>query len=73
VTAEPAFIGAYEPLLGPDSPYGHTFVLQGDAFTSKAEIGAATAVEFGRNGALTAVSEPVRRGGGSALVVQPRP
>ena len=68
VTAEPAFIEAYEAQL---KPFGHTFVLQGDAFTSKAEIGAATAIEFGRRGKLTAVSEPVRRGGGSALVVQP--
>jgi len=69
VTAEPAFIEAHEAAL---KPFGHTFVLQGDAFTSKAEIGAATAIEFGRRGELTAVSEPVRRGGGSALVVQPR-
>ena len=69
VTAEPAFIKAYEAQL---KPFGHTFVLQGDAFTSKAEIGAATAIEFGRRGKLTAVSEPVRRGGGSALVVHPR-
>ena len=69
VTAEPAFIEAYGAQL---KPFGHTFVLQGDAFTSKAEIGAATAIEFGRRGELTAVSEPVRRGGGSALVVQPR-
>jgi len=68
VTAEPAFIEAYEAQL---KPFGHTFVLQGDAFTSKAEIGAATAIEFGRGGKLTAVSEPVRRGGGSALVAQP--
>jgi gamma-glutamyltranspeptidase/glutathione hydrolase len=69
VTAEPAFIDAHKPAL---SGYGHTFVLQGDAFTSKAEIGAATAIEFGRHGKVTAVSEPVRRGGGSALVVHPR-
>ncbi len=69
VTAEPKFIERYEPVL---APFGHTFVLQGDAFTSKAEIGAATAIEFGRHGELTAVSEPKRRGGGSALVVQPR-
>ena len=68
VTAEPAFLKAYEAAL---KPYGHTFVLQGDAFTSKAEIGAATAIEFGPRGLLTAVSEPVRRGGGSALVVRP--
>ena len=45
VTAEPEFIDAYKAQL---APYGHTFVLQGDAFTSKAEIGAATAIEFGR-------------------------
>ena len=41
--------------------------------TSAAEIGAATAIEFGRGGQLTAVSEPVRRGGGSALVVEVSP
>ena len=69
VTAEPKFIDAYKSVL---APFGHTFVLQGDAFTSKAEIGAATAIEFGRRGELTAVSEPKRRGGGSALVVRPR-
>jgi gamma-glutamyltranspeptidase/glutathione hydrolase len=69
VTAEPAFIKKYGAKL---KRFGHTFVLQGDAFTSKAEIGAATAIEFGRHGKLTAVSEPVRRGGGSALVVQRR-
>jgi gamma-glutamyltranspeptidase/glutathione hydrolase len=68
VTAEPKFIKTYGAQL---RRYGHTFVLQGDAFTSKAEIGAATAIEFGRRGRLTAVSEPVRRGGGSALVVRP--
>jgi gamma-glutamyltranspeptidase/glutathione hydrolase len=61
VTAEPAFIDAYGPLL---QGYGHTF-------SSMSEIGAATAIEFGRRGELTAVSEPVRRGGGSALVVRP--
>ena len=39
--------------------------------TSAAEIGAATAIEFRDGGLLVAVSEPVRRGGGSALVVRP--
>ena len=63
VIAEPGFINAYGTLLG---AYGHTF-------TSSPEIGAATAIEFGENGMLTAVSEPTRRGGGSALVVQPAP
>ena len=67
VTAEPAFIAEYGDLL---RPYGHTFVQQGDTFTSRSEIGAATAIEFGRGGQLTAVSEPSRRGGGSALVVR---
>jgi gamma-glutamyltranspeptidase/glutathione hydrolase len=69
VTAEPAFIDAYEDLL---DPYGHLLVPAGDAFTSQAEIGAATGIEFGPHGLLTAVSEPVRRGGGAALVVRPR-
>ncbi|HET6626215.1 MAG TPA: gamma-glutamyltransferase [Nocardioidaceae bacterium] len=63
VTAEPAFVDAYGDALG---GYGHTF-------TETPEIGAATAIEFGDDGRLTAVSEPVRRGGGSALVVSPRP
>lgn len=68
VTAEPAFIDASGPAL---EEYGHTLTPSGDAFTSAAEIGAATAIEFGPAGLLTAVSEPVRRGGGSALVVEP--
>ena len=65
--SEPAFISAYEALL---TQYGHKLKPAGDAFTSKAQIGAATAIEFGPRGRLTAVSEPVRRGGGSALVVR---
>lgn len=68
VTAEPAFIDRYQSVL---APYGHVLTASGDAFTSAAEIGAATAIEFGPRGQLTAVSEPVRRGGGSALVVHP--
>ncbi len=66
VTAEPAFIDAYGAQL---TALGHTLKPAGDAFTSAAEIGAATAIEFGRRGKVTAVSEPSRRGGGSALVV----
>ncbi|MGA9749624.1 MAG: gamma-glutamyltransferase, partial [Nocardioides sp.] len=66
VSAEPAFIDAYGPQL---AALGHTVNPAGDAFTSAAEIGAATAIEFGKRGKLTAVSEPSRRGGGSALVV----
>jgi gamma-glutamyltranspeptidase/glutathione hydrolase len=69
VSAEQSFIDRYGSLL---TPRGHTFTPAGDSFTSAAEIGAATAIEFGRRGHLTAVAEPVRRGGGSALVVRPR-
>ena len=69
VIAEQPFIDKYGPLL---TPYGHKLDPAGDPGTSKAEIGAATAIEFGRDGLLTAVSEPTRRGGGSALVVHPR-
>ena len=69
VTAEPEFIDRYGALL---TPYGHQLQKSGDAFTSAAEIGAATAIEFGEDGFLTAVAEPRRRGGGSALVVTPQ-
>ncbi len=68
VTAEPAFIEAYGPQL---EAYGHELEASGDAFSSAAEIGAATAIEIGPDGLLTAVAEPERRGGGSALVVDP--
>ena len=68
VTAEPSFIDAYGAGL---TALGHSLVPAGDAFTSEAEIGAATAV--GINGRrLTAVAEPDRRGGGAAGVVKPR-
>ncbi len=69
VTAEPEFIEAYGPLL---TPYGHRFTPAGDAFTSAAEIGAATAIDFGPGGLLTVAAEPRRRGGGSARVVDPQ-
>jgi gamma-glutamyltranspeptidase/glutathione hydrolase len=69
VTAEPAFIAAYGTAL---TALGHTLVPAGDAFTSAAEIGAATAIEFGPGSLLTAVAEPVRRGRGSAKVVKPQ-
>ena len=69
VMAEQSFINKYGPLL---APYGHKFGPAGAPGTSTAQIGAATAIGFGRHGLLTAVSEPTRRGGGSALVVHPR-
>ncbi|MGF0114853.1 gamma-glutamyltransferase [Promicromonospora sp. Marseille-Q5078] len=68
VTAEPDFIAAYGPAL---EEYGHTLVPSGDQFSSAAEIGAATAIQIGDGGLLTAVSEPRRRGGGAAMVVHP--
>ena len=66
--AEPEFITAYEAAL---APYGQQLQPSGDTFTSAAEIGAATAIEFGHGGLLTVVAEPKRRGGGSARVVRP--
>ncbi|WP_244931564.1 gamma-glutamyltransferase [Nocardioides sp. W7] len=68
VTAEPAFLQRYGDAL---TAYGHTLVPAGDAFTSAAEIGAATAIGI-RGRRLIAVAEPVRRGGGAAGVVKPR-
>ncbi|MBT2515402.1 gamma-glutamyltransferase [Arthrobacter sp. ISL-30] len=70
VTAEPEFIAAYGTAL---TPYGQQLVPAGDAFTSAAQIGAATAIEFLPDGRTVAAAEPVRRGGGSAMVVKPSP
>jgi gamma-glutamyltranspeptidase/glutathione hydrolase len=70
VTAEQSFIDQYGAAL---APYGYTFTAAGAPGTTAAEIGAATAIQFGRHHRLTAVSEPSRRGGGSALVVRPAP
>jgi gamma-glutamyltranspeptidase/glutathione hydrolase len=67
VTAEPGFIALYEKRL---MPFGHVFTPSGDAFTSAAEIGAATAIEFKSGGRMVAAAEPARRGGGSAMVVK---
>jgi gamma-glutamyltranspeptidase/glutathione hydrolase len=67
--AEPAFIAAYEKML---APYGQQLTPSGDTFTSAAEIGAAATIEVGRTGRMTAVAEPKRRGGGSAMVVRRR-
>jgi gamma-glutamyltranspeptidase/glutathione hydrolase len=67
VAAEPEFITAYGSQL---APYGHELTPAGDAFTSAAEIGAATAIEFKPDGRMVAAAEPVRRGGGSAMVLK---
>ncbi len=69
VTAEPAFIDKYGPAL--TSRFGHKLTPSGDSFTSASEIGAATAIEFLEDGRVLAAAEPVRRGGGSAMVVKP--
>jgi gamma-glutamyltranspeptidase/glutathione hydrolase len=63
IQAEPAFRAAYgDPLIA----LGHSFQ------ANVAELGAATAIEFRRNGTLIAAAEPTRRGGGAAAVVHPR-
>jgi gamma-glutamyltranspeptidase/glutathione hydrolase len=43
----------------------------GHQWTIRREIGAASGIEFNDDGTVTAVSEPVRRGGGSASVQEP--
>ena len=45
----------------------------GQQFTTNPEIGAATGLEFLGHGLVLAAAEPVRRGGGSALVVHDLP
>jgi gamma-glutamyltranspeptidase/glutathione hydrolase len=58
--AEPAFIG---------SPEGQALAAQyGHQFSATAEIGAATGIELLADGRVLAAAEPVRRGGGSAMV-----
>jgi gamma-glutamyltranspeptidase / glutathione hydrolase len=61
--AEPAFI---------NSPEGQELIARfGHAFSTTAEIGAATGIEFLGGGRVLAAAEPVRRGGGSAMVEEP--
>jgi gamma-glutamyltranspeptidase / glutathione hydrolase len=67
--AEPEFIEAYAHLL---APYGQQLAPSGDLLTSAAEIGAAAAIEVDESGLMIAAAEPVRRGGGAGLVVNPR-
>jgi gamma-glutamyltranspeptidase/glutathione hydrolase len=63
VQAEPAFRTRFGPGL---TALGHTFA------PDVPELGAATAIEFGRGGKLIASAEPVRRGSGAAGVVRSR-
>jgi gamma-glutamyltranspeptidase/glutathione hydrolase len=64
VSAEPAFIA---------SPEAQALRELGHTFTSTPEIGAATGIAFLSSGLFQAVAEPVRRGGGSAMVATPAP
>jgi gamma-glutamyltranspeptidase / glutathione hydrolase len=62
-SAEQAFI---------DSPDGMALAgTFGHQFTPSGEIGAVTGLEFMRGGRVLAAAEPVRRGGGSAMVETP--
>ncbi|MDY7232573.1 gamma-glutamyltransferase [Hyalangium rubrum] len=60
--AEPEFIA---------SPEAAALQAKGHTFTEANPIGALTAIRFNPDGTLTAVAEPQRRGGGSAMVVEP--
>jgi gamma-glutamyltranspeptidase/glutathione hydrolase len=59
--AEPAFLA---------SPLAASLQAKGHQFASVPEIGAATGIEFLAGGRQQAAAEPVRRGGGSAMVVR---
>ncbi|MGP4002622.1 gamma-glutamyltransferase [Streptomyces sp. 8N706] len=65
--AEPAFLDSPErkELEG----IGHRFVPAPTTFTPSPEIGAVAALEFLPEGKVSAVAEPKRRGGGSAMVL----
>ena len=67
VKAEQSYLDLYGAAL---TLLGHTLTVVGAPGTSAAEIGAATAIEFGPGGRLTAAAEPTRRGGGAAAVVK---
>jgi len=62
-TAEPDFIAAYADDLAPF----------GQELDPVDELGAATGIELGPGGMLTASAEPWRRGGGAAAVLHPVP
>jgi gamma-glutamyltranspeptidase/glutathione hydrolase len=67
--AEPEFIEAYGELL---ARWDQELAPSGDLLTSAAQIGAAAAIEVDENGLMIAAAEPVRRGGGAGLVVNPQ-
>ncbi len=61
-SAEPAFLSSSEATA---------LRARGHRFTTSAEIGAATGIEFLPGGGVIAAAEPARRGGGSAMVESP--
>jgi gamma-glutamyltranspeptidase / glutathione hydrolase len=63
-SAEPAFLA---------SPERAALEARGHHFVNGGEIGAATGIEFLAGGGVLAAAEPVRRGGGSAMVEVPAP
>ncbi|HZA80675.1 MAG TPA: gamma-glutamyltransferase, partial [Actinomycetes bacterium] len=69
--AEPAFLAS--PEAAGLQALGERFREVQPTAPLPPEIGAATGIAFGGHGLLQAAAEPVRRGGGSALVVNPRP
>jgi gamma-glutamyltranspeptidase/glutathione hydrolase len=69
--AEPAFLAS--PQAAELQALGELFRPAPATAPLPSEIGAAAGIAFGRHGRMQAAAEPVRRGGGSALVVHPRP
>ena len=69
--AEPAFLAS--PEAAELQALGELFRPAPTTAPLPSEIGAAAGIAFGRHGRMQAAAEPVRRGGGSALVVHPRP
>jgi len=63
-SAEPAFLA---------SPERAALEARGHHFVNGGEIGAATGIEFLPDSRVLAAAEPVRRGGGSAMVEVPEP
>ena len=59
---EPAFL---------DTPEAAALMARGHQLSTTGEIGAATGIEFLADGRVLAAAEPTRRGGGSAMVVNP--
>jgi gamma-glutamyltranspeptidase/glutathione hydrolase len=60
--AEPEFIA---------TPEAEALKAKGHVFIEVGQIGAFTGLRFNADGTVTAVAEPKRRGGGSAMVVEP--